>query len=202
MGKCYSKCDRGQRNKSDFYQTPYSITKALLKKEFFSKKRIILEPACGRSAITYVLIENEYSVEQYDKFHRLIHIKKDFLKEDRLYKYIITNPPYSLANEFIKKAMEICTNKFAFLLPLNYLQGQKRYDNNIWCNQEEEFELVRVHVFTRMPTLKNTIRSDGKFETGMQAYAWFVWERKIYCRLTPIISWIDCKDMVVRKNEI
>jgi len=34
-GKCISACNRGQRNKSDFYQTPYSMTEQLLENEIF-----------------------------------------------------------------------------------------------------------------------------------------------------------------------
>lgn len=36
MSKCFSACNRGQRNKLDFYQTPYSITEQLLENEKFA----------------------------------------------------------------------------------------------------------------------------------------------------------------------
>lgn len=200
-GKCYSKCNRGQRNKSDFYQTPYSMTQALLEREDFDQYKTILEPACGEGAILEA-IERYYSPFgcslQYFDINKGKRI--DFLKFNSKVYYIITNPPYSLANEFILHAMKVCTDKFAFLLPLNYLQGQKRYDSNIWHNDEYGFSLQTVYIFTRMPMLKDTIRNDGKFETGMQAYAWFVWQKNLIYGQYATIEWIDCKDMVVRKK--
>lgn len=41
-GKCFSAVNRGQRKKSDFYQTPYSMTKQLFDHvEFNSKGKVV-----------------------------------------------------------------------------------------------------------------------------------------------------------------
>jgi hypothetical protein len=47
----------GKRKKSDFYETPYSITRHLLNVEDFDYNLIICEPACGDGAIVKVLRE-------------------------------------------------------------------------------------------------------------------------------------------------
>lgn len=79
----------------------------------------ILEPACGNGAIVKVLKEKGFAkIICYDK-------ETNFLKETKQYPYIITNPPYSLAYEFIQKAKEIAYSEFAMLLPLSYLHGKK-----------------------------------------------------------------------------
>lgn len=199
-GKCWSQVNKGQRKESDFYQTPYKLTESLFKNEDFDFNKIVLEPACGDGAIVRIL--NSYftykNVESYDlKIHNI-----DFLKDcpDRKYDYIITNPPFSIANEFIIKAKEICTIKFAFLMKLNYLQGQWRYKNIF--NKYDNFPLTKVYVFTRMPTFESTIREDGKYETGMQATAWYIWEKIKYETISqPIIRWISSEGQTVNKED-
>ena len=44
-----------------------------------------------------------------------------------MYDCIITNPPYSLKNEFLRRAYEI-GKPFAFLLPLTTLETRKRFE--------------------------------------------------------------------------
>ncbi len=94
---------------------------------------------------------------------------KDFLAETRKFDAIVTNPPFSLAKEFILKACEVAP-RFAFLLPLSYLQGQARY-SELWSAREI---LEKIYIFTRYPLLSADIRPDGKYETAMMAYAWCI----------------------------
>ncbi len=177
MGKNFSGANLGQRRKSDFYETPYSITQHLLDNNSFSGH--ILEPACGNNAIVKVLQENGFKVTAYDK-------EKDFLTETERYDNIITNPPFSLAYEFIEKCKLIAKNKFALLLPLSYLHGKKRFDS---FYKDNLIGLKSVQVFTRYPLLGEELREDGKYNTGMMVYAWFVFEQEY--RLDPTIKWID-----------
>jgi len=195
-GKCYSKVNRGQRKKGDMYQTPYSITEKLLDNELFFRNLSVLEPAAGEGAIVRILEENFEDVAHFD----IEKDGKDFLTlERRPCYYIITNPPFSLANEFIVKAKKLCLIKFAFLMPLNYLQGVHRHKTIF--SVKDSFPLKRVHVFTRMPTLTNEVRSDGKYSTGMQALAWYVWERTRNAEAsTPTINWINNQPDILRKE--
>lgn len=186
-GKCFSMVNRGQRKKSDLYQTPFSLTKQLLSRENF--QGLVLEPACGNRAISKMLIKYSYGGISDD-----LQNGYDFLKENRIWDNIITNPPFSLADEFILKAKELYKNKIAFLMPLNYLHGQKRYEKNIFK------ELVRIYVFTRYPLLTDTVREDGKYETGMMVYAWYIWEKGYKGKAE--INWIDNNKFILRKNEI
>jgi len=180
-GKNFSCNNIGQRKKSDFYETPYSITKQLLEVEYFNSP--ILEPACGKGAIVKML---SGKVISYD-------VKKDFLKETKKYPCIITNPPFSLAFEFIIKAKEIATKKFAFLLPLSYLHGKKRFDH---IYQDKKYPLAKVYIFTRYPMLGDKLREDGKYRTGMMVYAWYIWEKG--WNGEPITRWIDNNKNVLR----
>lgn len=191
VGKNFSANNLGQRKKSDFYETPYSITKHLLRVEAFDPALTVCEPACGGNAITNILLQHwdGSKVTAYD-------IEKNFLNETAAYDYVITNPPFSLAHEFILKAKQIAQNKFAFLLPLSYLHGKKRYDE---IYQDKTFPLKKVFVFTRYPMLGDALREDGKYRTGMMVYAWYVFE-KTYLGL-PVIDWIDNNSDVLNKGD-
>ena len=182
----------GKRKKSDFYETPYSLTRKFLDVETFDKSLSVCEPACGAGAISKILEERWQSnkVTAYDK-------ETNFLWETGNYDYIVTNPPFSLAHEFIQKAKLVANNKFALLLPLSYLHGKKRFDE---IYSDKKYPLKKVYVFTRYPMLGEKLREDGKYTTGMMVYAWFVWE-KGYTE-EPTISWIDNNDDVLSKKDI
>lgn len=189
MGKNFSGNTNKLRSKADFYQTPYALTRRLLEVEKFEGR--ILEPSCGAGAITAILKEAGYKdITAYD----LMLDGKDFLAETRKFDAIITNPPFSLAKEFILKACEVAP-RFAFLLPLSYLQGQARY-NEIWSAREI---LEKIYIFTRYPLLSAEIRPDGKYETAMMAYAWYIFDTGH--KGTATIHWLDSSEDVVRKGK-
>ena len=189
-GKNFSRNNRGQRKKSDFYETPYSMTEHLLRREPFNRELSVCEPACGGGAITKIL-NNCFTgeVTAYDA-------DVDFLKENKRYNYIITNPPFSLAMEFIKKAKTVATDKFALLLPLSYLHGKRRFDE---VYNDKEYGLKHVYVFTRYPLLGEALRDDGKYRTGMMVYAWYIFENGYSG--DPAIKWIDNNDDIHRETK-
>lgn len=186
-GKAFAHSSPENRNDGDLYETPLSMTRALLDREKFRKNGHFLEPACGGGAIVRVLAERFENINFYDK-------DVDFLTEDRKFDYIITNPPYSLADEFVEKAKSLKPRKFAMLLRTNYLSGQKRIRAGVFSG------LSHVYIFSRMPDLRAPIREDGKFPTAAIVYGWFVWDR--YKIGNPVISWIDNGNFVLRKGDI
>ena len=181
-GKNFSTNNTGKRRKSDFYETPYSLTWLLLEKEKIEGS--ILEPACGNGAISKIVGGTAYDIE------------KNFLIENRKYDTIITNPPYSIVYEFILKAKQVANKKIVFLLPLSYLHGKKRFDN-IWT--DKDFPLARIYVFTRYPMLGEHLREDGKHNTGMMVYAWYIWEKGY--KDEPKIKWLDNNQYIVSKSK-
>lgn len=193
VGKCFSGVNRGQRKKSDLYQTPYSMTEQLLENEHFDYTQRFLCPACGDNAIVKILKTHTANVKYSD-----IRFNVDFLIDDwsdSYFEYIIENPPFSLAFEFVQRAKEVATEKFAMLLPLSYLHGQKIFEGHIFT--DIKYPLTKVYVFTRYPLLENTVREDGKYHTGMIAYAWYIWERKTVKFIRPTIKWINNQKYVV-----
>ena len=198
-GKCFSKANMGQRKKSDFYQTPYSMTRQFLSARFSRGKinSMVLEPACGQGDIVQVLREWFSAVESYD-----LEDGTDFLTWGGTAPYVVTNPPFNLANQFIEKCLQAAKIGFGLLMPLNYLQGKARYDQFFKSSARKKIQLnlKTVYIFTRMPMLSESIREDGKYPTGMQAYAWYWWEHTT--ATDPAIRWLDNSEYVLRKKDI
>ena len=181
----------GKRKKSDFYETPYTLTRKFLDVEYFNKNSTVCEPACGGGAITRVLKEHweDDKVTAYDQ-------ETNFLWETGEYDYIVTNPPFSIAFEFIQRAKLVAKSKFAFLLPLSYLHNKKRFDE---IYSDRTYGLEKVYVFTRYPMLGEALREDGKYNTGMMVYAWYVWTNG-YSGL-PTVDWLDNNEDVLSKKD-
>lgn len=202
-GKCFSCAIRDKRNKKDFYSTPYSVTEQLLEYEFFDFKKTVQDPCCGKMAIVKILNDNFSFVGYNDLYYENnINTGYDFLsRKDDYYihksDYIITNPPFSLADQFIQRSKEKAKLKFAMLLPLSYLHGVGRYSKKIFLDL---YPLSTIYVFTRYIMFSDKIREDGKYKTGMIAFAWFIWEN--YCdKAYPEIKWINNQKYILSKED-
>lgn len=112
--------DYMKKEKNDELYTPEEAIYPILK--YLDKSKIYWECTdFGGSKITKVLRENGFRVLNTSK------AEIDFLKDDIDFYFdvIITNPPYSLKNEFIKKCYEY-DKPFLLLLPLTALEGKER----------------------------------------------------------------------------
>jgi len=179
------------RNKHDFYPTPPSATEALLNVERF--KGNIWECACGNGAISKVLESHGYKVLSTDLVDRGYgKTPIDFLNMPRGISVanIITNPPYSLAEDFVRTALTVTTTKVAMLLKLAFLEGEKRR------RMFESTPLARVHVFSRRLTM---MRNGAPTKaSGMIAFAWFIWEHGY--KGFPRIHWLHTSNKERRSN--
>lgn len=195
--KNFSRNNLGQRKANDFYQTPLSMTERLLELMPLEAADFpVMEPACGGGAIVQVL-ERHYPgarIMAYD-----IKDGGDFLLEDRRAETIITNPPFSLALDFMKKCKEVARRRFALLLPIDYLHGSARFREVF--DVVDDWPLVSFNVFVRRAMLEDGVRADGKYHTGMITWAWYVWEhRDVPTRSAPIIRWLDNDADVIRRD--
>ena len=170
---------RGDRQKDDFYATPFEASQQLLDVEIFDGG--IYEPCCGQGHISKVLIKNGYDVESSDLVDRGYGKSNiDFLMEYKKRDNIITNPPYGrMLMKFVKQTQEIAEKKVALLLKLTFLEGQERKEFFKECPP------TRVHVFSkRLSLMKNGQSYDG----GMMALAWFVWDKD--SDKTTTVNWL------------
>jgi hypothetical protein len=123
------KSDQYSRNKADFYATPPECTIALLNRfEWLFRGGLIWEPACGDGAISKVLEDKGFTVRSTDLYDRGYgEAGVDFLTENRSCSSIITNPPFNLSEDFIKKARTFHM-PFAILTKATYWHAARRYD--------------------------------------------------------------------------
>jgi hypothetical protein len=159
----------------DLYETPPAAVRALLDAEDFAPP--IWEPACGPGAIVRVLRDAGYGVvatdiKDYGCPDALGGV--DFLLESNAPKgvqTIITNPPYRLANKFVRHALTLAP-KVIMLLPLRFLEGEGRSDIL------DDGHLLRVHIFrNRLPMMHRAGWDGPRIKSGAIAFAWFVWRR-------------------------
>lgn len=109
------------RKINDYYPTPPEVTDAILRFLKINRKATIWEPACGTGSMTDVMKAHGYNVIGTD-----INSGIDFLTcEPVKCDWIITNPPFSLAEQFIRHANEIGV-PFAFLLKSQYWHAARR----------------------------------------------------------------------------
>lgn len=172
------------RVENDFYATHPDSTRALLAVE-----KIIypaLEPACGEGHIAKLL---DSDVGAYDLIYRDYGKGGiDFLtfNFEQSYATVITNPPFNLFQEFVKRALDIATHKVIMFGKLAALEGQKR------GSFLQTTPLRTVYVFKkRQQPMRNGKANDeitGKKMSSTMAFAWFVWE-KGYTG-APEIKWI------------
>jgi hypothetical protein len=177
----------------NFYETPIEATHALLVLERFQFE--IWEPACGKGAISRVLIAAGYDVHQSDIEDRgsvgqdgVIQNVVDFMETKRTaaddsviqmdFKGrpdIVTNPPYGTdLNAFVAHALrEHRPRKMAMLLNLNFVCGFDDPDRNFVM---DEMRPARIHVFTRRLPMMHRDGWTGPEASSRMNTAWFVWE--------------------------
>jgi len=164
------------RFENDFYETPADAIEDLINYEKFNGK--IWECACGKGAISKLLIKAGYNVYSSDLINRGYGEVQDFLKSDKKVENIITNPPFNLATEFTLHGLSLINQKMALLCKLSFLEGKAR--SKKLFNQKK---LERVLIFSRRLGFK---KNDSK--GGLMAFAWFIYN-KSYNGL-PEVDWI------------
>lgn len=167
------------REVNDWYVEPREAVEALLRVERFSG--MSWDPACGMGTIPKVMLAAGLECWASDIIDRGYSegSKQDFLDPDDApgstgcFANIITNPPFKLAREFIDKALAIASHKVAMLLPLTFLEGQRKA---AWLQSKP---LARVHVFSwriSMPPGELLVAGKVKATGGKKCFAWFVFE--------------------------
>jgi hypothetical protein len=173
VGKSYARSviPSEDREKDDFYPTPEPATRSLLAKEQFGP--IIWEPACGDGAISRVLEGAGHKVISTDLFDRGFGQPRiDFLMERKLLApEIVTNPPFKMAEQFVRHALDLGATKVAMMLRLAWLEGSQRK------TLFETTPLARVHIASRRLNMMRGGTDAGNGGGSMIAFAWFVWDR-------------------------
>lgn len=179
-----------KRVENDYYATNPKALEMLLS-NFNLPKGKTLEPCVGEGHLARVLEKYGCDVDCIDLVDRgypntIIH---DFLTYRSSIKYncVVTNPPYSLAEEFIRKSMSLLKPKgiCCMFLKIQFLEGAKR---KIFY---EEYPPKYIYVFrNRMATWNNGKELDpkGKRWATTICHAWFVFEEGFHGE--PVVRWL------------
>lgn len=165
-----------KRDGADNYPTPGWATRVLhrhLRDVFPGGVRRVLEPAIGDGAIIAALPDffSGAVVEGYDiretesPFPYTLGSFLDASPDPDPFDLVITNPPFSLALEFVQHGLRFIHEhgRVIMLLRLAFLEGQKRSE---WMRHH----MPDVYVFTKRPSFV------GK-GTDSAAYAWMAWHK-------------------------
>jgi hypothetical protein len=172
------------REKDDFYATHPDSVKAFLKC-YGPLSHKVYECACGEGHISKVLENLNYEVMSTDLVNRGYGTQCDFFvmcKTDVAERDIITNPPYRLATEFCKHALEIVDSGHSVImyLPLTFLESKERYQLFL------QWPLHSIYVHS---SRQGCGKGGGEFVNGgARAYAWFVWKENY--KGESILKWI------------
>ena len=132
---------------ADDYQTPPETLLPLY--EYLDKDKIIWEPACGFGNLVNAFEARGYEVIATDKYVPPLPLRDFLIYEPQLYDYIITNPPFSIKTEFVRRSYAL-KKPFTLLMPYAGLETddrQKLYKKLgiqlILFNQRVNFEVPK-----------------------------------------------------------
>ena len=156
------------RRKNDQYFTPSSaITRRLLDRHGWTSGTA-LEPCAGDGAIADVLRQYGMTVRTGDIDPELApdivwNFAVDGFDHQERYDFVITNPPFNLANEVVRAALTL-SPVVAMLLRITWIEpcASRRW---IWTCKPPKF----IHPLHPRPGFTG----DGK--TDSATTAWFVW---------------------------
>ena len=177
----------------EFYSTHKSSVETFLEYAFrghyINKKNLLIwEPACGKGNISKVLENDGFKVISTDLIDRGFGKGNiDFLNCKKLIdpkvNVIMTNPPFSLATDFVKHAFEISNPDtwIIMYLKLLFLEGKARYK----LFKEYPLEYVYIHSSRQgcSPQGETNFKNGGSV-----AYAWFMWRK--WGSFTTEINWL------------
>jgi hypothetical protein len=178
IGRLDHACQNGRHSQAarglDLYETPPMAVEALLGVE--NLPHWIWEPCAGRGAIANVLRDRGHAVVcsdliRYDDFS--LHFVGDFMVQTKApvgCDTIITNPPYQIASEFTRHALDLAPRVY-LLLRLAFLESIRRTEIL------ERRGLARVHVFRRRLPMMHRDGWTGPRASSAIPFAWFCWNR-------------------------
>jgi len=184
----------------DDFPTPPWATRALIEhvlpgSELSELK--CLEPACGVGHMAKVLNEYFGEVRSSDIYDYGFGATRDFLKhpyEVNCCDWMITNPPFRLAEDFILKSLRLAREGVAILARTVFLESVGRHERIFSRNPP-----TIVAQFTeRVPMVKGRLDKSASTATG---YCWLVW-KKGKRKSEPRLVWIPpCRRKLEREGD-
>lgn len=157
----------------DFPTPPWAVRAFLTYVAQLPRGATVLEPACGRGHMGVAFREAGLKVLEYDKIrytpgHKLADYTNgaSYPRHD----FVVTNPPYTLANHFALRALSDDNDGVAMLLRTIWMEGVTRHDTLFGKRPP-----TIVAVFSRRMQAAH-----GKLVRGggaMMSHSWFWWDK-------------------------
>lgn len=196
------------RDAKDRYETPPEVTDALLDRFGHRLGGLgtggdfqVIDPCCGTKRITRQLLKRGYIADgcdiQEDGVDFLSDASVDWLDgiADGNVQACVTNPPFSHAEQFVRRALELFDGPVAMLLPSDFLWSGGRRD---WLDGPGRPQHILV-----VPWRIKFFRRDGTRIPG-QAYShqWCLWTERAYRPSAQTLThWARVPDASVRRSK-
>lgn len=121
---------------------------------------------------------------------------RDFLSypyETNAVDWVITNPPFRLAEEFVHRSLSVARVGVAMLVRTVFLESVGRYNRLFLNDPPTKF----AQFVERVPMVKGRLDEKASTATG---YAWLVWEHSVIDH--PRLIWIPpCRRTLEKPND-
>ena len=162
----------------DSFPTPPWATRTFLENTLGGKAALsdmtCLEPACGQGHMSKVLKEYFNSVDSSDIHNYGYGAVSDFTKtafEPDSYDWVITNPPFKLAENFIDLSLKIARHGVAMLTRTVFIESKGRFERLFSQNPPSSF----AQYVERVPMVKGRLDRKASTATG---YGWLIWDKQ------------------------
>lgn len=171
----------------EFFIEPEWCVELMAEHLIFSGETV--DPCAGSGTIPRVLREAGAEsvwagdIKQHEHYW-MLDFQQDFLDPQWFgmlsvpqFSNIVFHPPFKPAVRFIKKALQIASEKVVALVPLKFLAGQKRGD---WFNSAEGAPTQIMFLSDRPSMPPGDLLLAGKIEAkgGKVDYCWIVWDKR------------------------
>lgn len=175
------------RDSLDFFPTPPWATRALCEHVLDLTGTTVWEPACGQGHMSEALMEYASRVISTDVApYGYGGVRDFFAPNDYEVDWVITNPPFNLAERFALRGFEVARSGVALFVRSVFTEGAGRY--------ERLFSVCPptiVAQFTERVTLVKNRLADNRISSAT-AYCWIVWKK--LSKQPPTLMWIPpCK---------
>jgi hypothetical protein len=184
----------------DDFPTPPWATRALLEHVIGENDTLsgltCLEPACGVGHMSKVLKEYFGSVSSADVYDYGYGSVRNFLTFPHpidSYDWVITNPPFRLAEEFVLRSLSFARVGVAILARTVFLESSGRYRAIFQTTPPTKF----AQFVERVPMVKGRVDKSATTATG---YCWLVWDKRVTG--VPQLVWIPpCRKTLERSGD-